>query len=279
MIRRLVSLGVTIAYALWSNLKDQKSDQCVVLYYHGLSDGQVPGFARQMHWLKSRHAVIPLRSLVAGDWSGQKVCITFDDALDNVRQNALPILRELNIPATIFAVPGNLGREPSWAITDYHPDRHEILSTANRLKEYPSDLVEIGSHTMSHPDLSMLTGDALTRELQESKQSLEKLLEREVFSLSVPFGSYNQETLRAAREAGYRLVVTCDPVMVRPGDSPQAVGRFKVTPDDWDIEFRLKAAGAYRWRRAWQRRKVQTPRGDRFTVHEPELTAKAELTE
>jgi|CXWL01.1.fsa_nt_gi peptidoglycan/xylan/chitin deacetylase (PgdA/CDA1 family) len=265
---------MTLAYTAWTNLKAQESDHCVVLYYHGVTKGQVPGFSRQMRWLKSQGSIIPLRSLVTGDWSGQKVCITFDDGLDNVRQYGLPILRELSIPVTIFAVSGNLGREPFWAMADCHPDRHEILSTADQLKEYPPDLIEIGSHTMTHPDLSSLTGDALAGELLGSRQALEKMLGREVFSLSIPFGSYNQESLSAAREAGYRLVVTCDPVVVRPGDSPLAVGRFKVTPDDWSIEFRLKAAGAHQWRRAWQKLASRVPGNNGFTIRNPASAAK-----
>lgn len=168
----------------------------------------------------------------------------------------------MNIPATIFAVPGNLGSEPSWAVDEGHPDRHEILSTAEQLKEYPSDLTEIGSHTMSHPDLARLGGAALAHELVESKRALESLLGREVNSLSVPFGSYSQETLSAARDAGYLVVTTCDPVVVLAGKSPFTVGRFKVTPDDWDIEFRLKAKGAHQWRRAWQSLKSRVSAGE-----------------
>lgn len=255
MIRRLASIGITAAYVAWSHWVDRGPDRCVVLYYHGVTKRQLPGFERQMRWLASNTSIIPLQTLERGDWSGQRICLTFDDALDSVRQHALPVLRELNLPATIFAVAGNLGREPSWAIADKHPDRNEILSTAEQLKDYPSDLIEIGSHTMTHPDLTTLTGDSLRDELAESKRALETLLGREVRSLSVPFGAYNQESLRAAREVGYKTVVTCDPEIALR-DAPQfRVGRFKVTPDDWDIEFRWKAAGAHQWRGTWQKLK------------------------
>jgi peptidoglycan/xylan/chitin deacetylase (PgdA/CDA1 family) len=249
-----------------------------VIYYHGVTKRQRPAFRRQMEWLKPRCSVIPFQSLVAGQWSGRAVCITFDDALDNVRQNALPILREMNMPATVFAVPGNLGREPSWTIAEGNSDRYEILSTAEQLKEYPPHLVEIGSHTMSHPDLSKLSGVALTREVLDSKRALESLLGREVSSLSVPYGSYNQDTLRAARDAGYSLVATCDPVVARAGERPFTVGRFKVAPDDWGIEFQLKASGAHQWRRAWQNLKGYVRSGKSCSDMQPAPAAQAELT-
>ncbi len=229
-----------------------------------------------MEWLDSHRCVIPLQSLATGKWSGRKVCVTFDDALDNVRQNALPILCEMNIPATIFAVPGNLGREPAWSIDEGHRDRHEILSSAEQLKEYPPELVEIGSHTMSHCDLSKLSGAALARELLDSKRAIESLLGREVISLSVPFGSYNQETLRAARDAGYSVVATCDPVVVLAGESPFTVGRFKSTPDDWHTEFRLKVNGSHQWRRAWQNLKCRVRAGKPDTC-EPAPGVQAEI--
>lgn len=276
MFRRLASLGISVCYAFWANLRRQEQNRCVILYYHGVAREQVDRFYRQMEWLQSREEIIRLRELLIGEWSGQTVCLTFDDALDNVRQNALPILREFKIPATIFAVPGNLGREPSWAIADNHPDRHVVLSSAEQLREYPPDLIDIGSHTMTHRDLAMLSGDALFRELSESKQALEKLLGRTVSMLSVPYGSYNEETLRAARETGYKLVVTCDPEVMHPGNSKLRVGRFKVAPDDWDMEFWLKSAGAHRWRRAWQRLKGHSPSGNGVNLRKPESVVLAE---
>lgn len=226
-----------------------------MLYYHGVTRRQAPHFERQMRWLRSRASIIPLHLAARGDWRGHCVCVTFDDALDNVRQYALPVLRDLNIPATIFAVSGNLGREPSWAMAEGHPDRYEILSTMEQLREYSPDLIEIGSHTVTHPHLTSLTDDSLKYELGESKRMLEVALGREVSSLSVPFGAYNQETLRGAQEAGYKLVVSCDPEILRPVGPRFCAGRFKVTPDDWDFEFRWNAAGAQQWRGAWQKLK------------------------
>ncbi len=262
MMRRLASLGISLGYAAWANLTRQEQDRCVVLYYHGVTNGQADRFAQQMSWLKSNYSVLALRELLERNWTGRSVCITFDDGLDNVRQNALPIIQDLNVPATLFVVPGNLGRKLSWAIDNRHPDRQEILSTMQQLKGYPADLVEIGSHTMTHPRLPSLTGSALAGELMESKKSLEEGLGREVVSLSVPFGLYNQQTLDAAREAGYKMVVTCDPSVLRREDSMFPIGRFKVTPDDWELEYRLKAGGNHRWRRAWQSLRGRTQAGN-----------------
>lgn len=251
MLRRLISLGCSVIHAGVSAIHRQPTDYCVVLYYHGVKKHQIDEFQRQIAWLNSHYEVISLRTATMAAWKGRCACITFDDGLDNVRQNALPVLRELRLPATVFVVPGNLGRTPQWSIEEDHPDRHEILSTAEQLREYPADLIEIGSHTMSHPNLTTLSRRRLTDELTNSKDELERILGREIISLSVPFGSYDNETLETARSAGYSILATCDADCLAP-DSPRfVVGRFKVEPDDWKLEYRLKARGHYQWRRSW----------------------------
>jgi peptidoglycan/xylan/chitin deacetylase (PgdA/CDA1 family) len=162
------------------------------------------------------------------------------------------------LPATVFVVAGNLGRKPGWPIPNGNPERDEVLSSVEQLRGYPADLIEIGSHTMSHPNLKELSPGDVRREMVESKRMLEARLARPVTSFSVPFGECHAATLAMAGEAGYRAAMTCEPQPVRPGDSLIGAGRFKVTPDDWMLEFRLAAVGAYRWRRLWRRLRGET---------------------
>ena len=259
MIRRLISLAISLACRAWMRLGDGLrgllgrggSDECVVLYYHGVSDAQVERFRRQMQWVAAHTAVVPLAQAASGG-HGIRMCITFDDGLDSVRRNALPILHELRLPATVFVVPGNLGRKPAWSTPTDDLERDEVLSSVEQLREFPHDLIEIGSHTRTHPNLRKLPAGDARREMVESKRMLEEWLARPVTSFSVPFGECHAATLAMAGEAGYRAAMTCEPQPVRPGDSLIGAGRFKVTPDDWTLEFRLKAVGAYRWRRLWR---------------------------
>ncbi|MBI1826304.1 MAG: hypothetical protein HY287_02910 [Planctomycetes bacterium] len=75
---------------------------------------------------------------------------------------------------------------------------------------------------------------------------------------SAPYGGLHPFTIEAAREAGYDKAVTCDPRVMRCDDSPLMIGRFKKAPEDWTIEFRLKAAGAYAWRGWFRRRGMES---------------------
>jgi peptidoglycan/xylan/chitin deacetylase (PgdA/CDA1 family) len=60
----------------------------------------------QLALLRDRYAILPLRELVtrwhAGSSTRGCVAITFDDAYSGVLVHALPILRALDIPATVF---------------------------------------------------------------------------------------------------------------------------------------------------------------------------------
>jgi hypothetical protein len=65
--------------------------------------------------------------------------------------------------------------------------------------------MEIGSHTMTHPDLTAIDSDALRWELTESKVRLEEFTGAEISSFCYPFGYFNRRASEAVDAAGYLL--------------------------------------------------------------------------
>ena len=64
-------------------------------------------FYEQMRWVKSRYPIVRFED----NWdllSEDSICITFDDGYRDNFLNAIPILNELEIPATIFVSTGNI---------------------------------------------------------------------------------------------------------------------------------------------------------------------------
>jgi peptidoglycan/xylan/chitin deacetylase (PgdA/CDA1 family) len=220
---------------------------CVVFVYHSVPAAQRIRFARQMDVL-IRH-VQPVPADIAALPNDRKnyAAITFDDGIENVIENALPELRKRNIPVTIFVVTDMLGGNPRWEYRGANSTLQEKAMSEQQLKELPSDLVTIGSHTATHPFLPSMDEDHLRQELHGSRVKLEKMLGREVKLFSSPYGEFNKKVIAACQEGGYDRMFTALPFLAFSTPQEFVTGRVGAAPTDWPIEFRLKLAGAYRW--------------------------------
>lgn len=114
---------------------------------------------------------------------------------------------------------------------------HRTLSSREVIDLAQGGLVEIGSHTVTHPVLSALTIAAQREELERSKSDLEKLLNRTVTSFAYPYGGshvYTTETVRAVRESGFQGACTTNEGIVHKGTDRFQLPRVMVF--DWDGE-------------------------------------------
>lgn len=127
----------------------------------------------------------------------KSVVITLDDGYENNYVNAFPILKKFNFTATIFV------------ITNMVDKSTEYLSS-NQIKEMSSYGLDMEPHTLSHPHLTDLKYVDQLKELKESKEYMEKLLNKPADFIAYPYGSHSQYTLKAATEAGYKLGFTID---------------------------------------------------------------------
>lgn len=246
----LIRLIYLITAACWFCLTlggRMNRKKVVVLCYHGITDIQSIQFKWQMKKIANRAIVLDSINNESNNLFN-KVCVTFDDAYENILKNALPVLQELKIPAVIFTVAGNFGDRPRWDMPDGHPEADEITMTAEQLvnlSKHP--LVTIGSHTVTHPDLVKLAPDQIQTELVQSKNILEQLLDCPIEDLALPHGSYNQKVLSLAQKVGYKRIFTLDPKPADLYSGNPIIGRFSMSPDVWKVEYILTCAGAYAW--------------------------------
>ncbi len=131
----------------------------------------------------------------AGDAAGY-VTLTFDDGYVDNLETLVPILAEERATATVFVVSGWLGKA-----TPYLP-RARIV-TDDELRRLRAAGVEIGAHTVSHPDLTSLSRAEATDELRRSKAHLEEILDEKVTVAAYPYGSANEDTIAACIDAGF----------------------------------------------------------------------------
>jgi peptidoglycan/xylan/chitin deacetylase (PgdA/CDA1 family) len=147
---------------------------------------------------KEKRAELPRRPII----------ITFDDGYRSTYHTAWPVLQRYGFSATIFLVASLLGKTNVWDVDE----RQEPLLDESEIREMQSGGINFGSHTQSHRALTRLPLEEAARELADSRQSLESLLETPVTALCYPFAKQNRAIRSLARKAGY-----CGAVIGRGG--------------------------------------------------------------
>lgn len=127
------------------------------------------------------------------------VVLVFDDGFEDFYKEAFPLLKRYNHKATIYPVAKSVNEKFSW---DIYSNRSHL--SAEQLVEISEHNIEIGSHSLSHPDLIRISDTELIKELKESKIILEKIIGKKINSLSFPFGSWNEHIWKEAKKLGYK---------------------------------------------------------------------------
>ena len=215
----------------------------VGIYYHQVPAVQRARFARQMdHLLRWAQ---PIRAdhmelLPAGR---RYVIVTADDGWISFVENALPELRSRQIPVAIFVIAGRTG--DSMGEADDHIVSEEELR--GLIPDIARGLVTIGSHTSTHACITTLDRSEAWRELADSRTSLQRILNRDVTLFCFPFSSQSPEAVEMCRAAGYVRIFGGMPEPALGDPHEFLIGRVRVDPTDWLVEFHLKLIGAYDW--------------------------------
>ncbi|WP_462321756.1 polysaccharide deacetylase family protein [Halochromatium sp.] len=226
-------------------------------------------FARQMAMLAyGGFNVMTLEQALAGlrgarPLPPRAVLLTFDDAYAGFLEHALPVLSRHRFPAVVYAISDWLGQRMRWA--EPAPGRAEpALMSAGQLRGLREVGISVGSHGVSHRKLAELTPKEQALELTQSRAALEDLLGEPVQDLCYPFGSFSQETVRLAADAGYRSAMTCLRGAASGSDHPLVLPRKAISFGDNLLGFAWKLAkhrpkpALEEWRR-WSRQRSSDP--------------------
>ena len=195
-----------------------------VLMYHRVND-HLPAnhlvvsrqqFCDQMKYLKKYCDVIGIKQFV-DIFDGKErltpkrrpqVVITIDDGYRDNFLNAFPILKEFDLPATIFIATGMIG-------TNQRMSRYENVPLPDMLnweevKIMKENNITFGPHTHSHSRLPELSYTGQKAEIERSIDVLwERLSEdisRKIFCY--PYGEYNEDSLKILKELGIKVALT-----------------------------------------------------------------------
>lgn len=145
----------------------------------------------------------------------KSIVITFDDGYMNNYTEAFPLLKERNMKATIFCVGNSL-------------DGSYYLSK-DSIKEMSDYGIDIESHTVNHMHLDTLNYDEQLSEMKNSKDILENITGKNVTAIAYPFGDFNDDSIKAAKEAGYKLAFTTHLGLSDRNDDIYALDRIYIS--------------------------------------------------
>lgn len=114
-------------------------------------------------------------------WTGM-VSFNFDDGHKSVYENALPVFKKYQVLGSIFPVVGAIEDHEDWIVT------------WPQLLEFKEAGWEIGSHTMTHANLTTISDAQIDYELEESQRIL---AEHSIIAktLVFPYNAYNARVL------------------------------------------------------------------------------------
>ncbi len=165
-----------------------------------------------------------------------------------MRERALPILRDLGIPATVFVPTGYVGLSPpmAWPGTDHWvggPYERELTCMSwDDLRGLAAEGWEIASHTRTHPLLTETDDIELESELSASREECSHEIGAPCEWLAYPYGAHDERVRQATRDAGYAAAAALE---YGPRDALRwpRVGVYR--KDDLR-RFRLKVSPAVR---------------------------------
>lgn len=169
-------------------------------------------FARQMHMLAllgykglSMNDLIPY---LQGEKKGKVFGITFDDGYENNLTFALPILKRHHFSSTCYIVADRIGMTNDW--DKVRNVKQVPLMTQTQLQQWIDGGQEVGSHTLTHPNLSELSDAEQFVEIETSRKKLESMVQQNhgVTHFCYPFGALNDYSVRAVGAAGYITATT-----------------------------------------------------------------------
>jgi peptidoglycan/xylan/chitin deacetylase (PgdA/CDA1 family) len=225
-----------------------------VLMYHSINRNdkesklvvKPESFRRHMEFLKGNdYNVISLDALAGLLKSGRPmppkaVCITFDDGYEDNYLYAYPVLKELDLPATIFVYTDAIGK-PGYLTID---QMREMVSNSK---------VRIGSHTKIHYWLGKTEKGKQNlakarEEITSSKKALEDMTGGPVTFLAYPGGGFTKETRQLVIDAGYGGAVATNPGKNYPKNDIYALKRNRIarTADNLFVLW-IEASGYYTW--------------------------------
>jgi peptidoglycan/xylan/chitin deacetylase (PgdA/CDA1 family) len=209
-------------------------------------------FERMCQMLQRSFRVVPLAEALrlirsAEPIRRRTVAITFDDSYrDNLL--AARVLARYGLPACFFVPTAFIGTR---RVFDWDRGLQRLPNlTWDDVREIARMGFEIGSHTMSHPNLAALSHDETRTELIGSKEVIERQLGTAVRWFAYPFGGPNDfrpDQVPLIEETGYEACLSGYGGFIQPGSKERVLPREPIPYFQSLLNLELHLSGCLQW--------------------------------
>lgn len=206
-------------------------------------------FRRQMEFLARAGCVIPYDKAVAALHSKNEPAqnafvLTFDDGFANFYKNVFPVLKEFQIPATLFVTTGFVEDGIAYSIQRHRDHTEAKPVTWEMLGEMAeSKLVTLGAHTHTHPNLAGQSQDQVIEELAKPKALFRERLGLEVRHFAYPKALWNPAVEKLVAEYYDTAVISGGRKATPEHFNPHRIPRIPIRRSDGWLFFRAKMRG------------------------------------
>lgn len=243
IILSVLSIALSLRYNWWR--MPIGYNQARVLMYHSI--GEHTGIKKQDKWIvtpkdfeaqmswfeKHGWQSFTMSELISLDKIPYKsLVITFDDGFEDNYTNAFRVLQKYNFKATIYLVPNM--EQNSWE------GNKPLLKNEQILEMQRSNLIEFGSHTLSHANLLTIDNSLLANELKKSKDEIEQITLKKCEAFAYPYGKFDDTTITEVKNAGYTSAVTVKRGFYEIADDKFAIKRIGILGTESFLDFYLR---------------------------------------
>lgn len=123
------------------------------------------------------------------------------------------------------------------------PQRSMNWDELGRFVSLPT--VDVAIHTVSHPVLPLLPDDELRREVSDALAALRERFAKTLPILAIPYGLFDQRTVRLSHEAGMVAALSMSQRTLRGFSGTSEIPRFCMTRGETAFKLALRVGGVH----------------------------------
>ena len=203
-------------------------------------------FQQQLEFLAATGKVVSyekaLELLQPGD-ANDHVALTFDDGHEDFYTHAFPLLKRLNLPATVFVTTGFVEEGKNYPLSKINSPEIRPVTWEMLAEMLESGLVTIGAHTHTHPNLVHESNDRVIEELARPLEFFRKRLDLAVRHFAYPRALCNAAVETLVRQYYASAAIAGGKKATAEGFNPYRVPRTPIRRSDGWLFFCAKLRG------------------------------------